>query len=130
MARTPLLQLSDITLGFGGDPLLSAVELVVNPGDRMALVGRNGSGKSTLMRVMAGLSEPDAGGRAKSAGIKLRVILDLDTGTKRTGVASGAPALALAQQIDKALLVSSTDKQRRSVDILTSIISQPIRHVS
>jgi D-serine deaminase-like pyridoxal phosphate-dependent protein len=39
---------------------------------------------------------------AKSAGVKLRVILDLDTGTKRTGVASGAPALALAQQIDKA----------------------------
>ncbi len=39
---------------------------------------------------------------AKAAGVKVRVILDLDTGTKRTGVASGAPALALAQQIDKA----------------------------
>ena len=39
---------------------------------------------------------------AKAAGVKVRVILDLDTGTKRTGVASGTPALALAQQIDKA----------------------------
>lgn len=39
---------------------------------------------------------------AKAAGVKLRVVLDLDTGTKRTGVATGAPALALAQQIDRA----------------------------
>ena len=39
---------------------------------------------------------------AKSAGVRLRVVLDLDTGTKRTGVATGAPALALAQQIDRA----------------------------
>ncbi len=44
----------------------------------------------------------DFNAAAKEAGITLRVILDLDTGTKRTGVATGAPALALAQQIDKA----------------------------
>ncbi len=44
----------------------------------------------------------DFNAAAKEAGITLRVILDLDTGTKRTGVATGRPALALAQQIDKA----------------------------
>lgn len=38
---------------------------------------------------------------AKAAGIVLRVILDLDTGTKRTGIAMGKPALVLAQQIGK-----------------------------
>ena len=61
MARIPLLQLNGISLTFGGDPVFSGIDLVVQPGDRVALVGRNGSGKSTLMKVMAGLVEPDKG---------------------------------------------------------------------
>jgi len=61
MARIPLLQMSGISLTFGGDPVFSELDLVVQPGDRVALVGRNGSGKSTLMKVMAGLVEPDTG---------------------------------------------------------------------
>ncbi|MEZ5675440.1 MAG: ATP-binding cassette domain-containing protein [Thalassovita sp.] len=63
MARAPLLQLTDISLTFGGDPVFHDLSLVVQPGDRVALVGRNGSGKSTLMKVMAGLIEADAGAR-------------------------------------------------------------------
>ncbi len=61
MARAPVLQLSDIALTFGGDPVFDDLSLVVQPGDRLALVGRNGSGKSTLMKVMAGLVEADNG---------------------------------------------------------------------
>ena len=61
MARVPLLQLNGISLTFGGEPVFSNLDLVVQPGDRVALVGRNGSGKSTLMKVMAGLVEPDRG---------------------------------------------------------------------
>jgi ABC transport system ATP-binding/permease protein len=69
MARAPLLQLSDISLTFGGEPVFADLSLVVQPGDRVALVGRNGSGKSTLMKVMAGLVEPDQGGRVVTPGI-------------------------------------------------------------
>ena len=61
MARAPLLQVNEITLTFGGDPVFEDMSLVVQPGDRLALVGRNGSGKSTLMKVMAGIVEPDSG---------------------------------------------------------------------
>lgn len=61
MARPPLLQLTDISLTFGGDPVFDGLNLVVQPGDRAALVGRNGSGKSTLMKVMARIVEPDRG---------------------------------------------------------------------
>ncbi|MGB1024731.1 MAG: ABC-F family ATP-binding cassette domain-containing protein, partial [Paracoccaceae bacterium] len=61
MARPSLLQLSNISLTFGGDPIFDGLDLVVHQGDRVALVGRNGSGKSTLMKVMAGLTEPDTG---------------------------------------------------------------------
>ena len=61
MARAPLLQLTDISLTFGGTPVFDGLSLTIQPGDRVALVGRNGSGKSTLMKVMAGLVEPDRG---------------------------------------------------------------------
>ncbi len=69
MARAPLLQLSDISLTFGGEPVFHDLSLVVQPGDRVALVGRNGSGKSTLMKVMAGLVEPDSGQRMLPPGV-------------------------------------------------------------
>ena len=69
MARAPLLQLSGISLTFGGTPVFDGLDLVVQPADRVALVGRNGSGKSTLMKVMAGLVEPDQGTRAAPPGV-------------------------------------------------------------
>ena len=69
MARAPLLQLSEISLTFGGDPIFDGLSLVVQPGDRVALVGRNGSGKSTLMKVTAGLIEADKGAVTVSPGV-------------------------------------------------------------
>ncbi|ETA49952.1 ABC-F family ATP-binding cassette domain-containing protein [Ponticoccus alexandrii] len=71
MAQAPLLQLSDISLTFGGDPVFDALSLVVQEGDRVALVGRNGSGKSTLMKVMAGLVEADRGDRVLGPGVSV-----------------------------------------------------------
>ncbi len=71
MARAPLLQLTDISLTFGGDPVFNDLSLVVQPGDRVALVGRNGSGKSTLMKVMAGLVEADQGARVVPPGVSV-----------------------------------------------------------
>ncbi|MEO0752768.1 MAG: ATP-binding cassette domain-containing protein, partial [Pseudomonadota bacterium] len=68
MARAPLLQLTDMSLTFGGNPLFDGVSLTVQEGDRAALVGRNGSGKSTLMKVMAGLVEADQGTRVLPPG--------------------------------------------------------------
>jgi ATP-binding cassette subfamily F protein uup len=69
MARAPLLQLSEISLTYGGDPVFDGLSLNVQAGDRVALVGRNGSGKSTLMKVMSGFVEPDKGDVVLSAGV-------------------------------------------------------------
>ncbi|MGB8278597.1 MAG: ABC-F family ATP-binding cassette domain-containing protein [Methylovirgula sp.] len=59
----PLLTLQQISLSFGGTPLLTDAEISVSPGERLCLVGRNGSGKSTLLKIAAGLIAPDAGRR-------------------------------------------------------------------
>ncbi len=71
MARPPLLQLSGISLTFGGNPLFDGLDLTVQTGDRLALVGRNGSGKSTLLKLMAGLVEADAGARVLPPGRRI-----------------------------------------------------------
>ncbi len=71
MAQIPLLQLNQISLTFGGDPVFDGLDLVAQTGDRLAVVGRNGSGKSTLMKVMAGLVESDRGTRVVPAGVSV-----------------------------------------------------------
>jgi ATP-binding cassette subfamily F protein uup len=70
----PLIQLADISLTFGGTPLLDGVELSVSAGERVCLVGRNGSGKSTLLKVAAGLIEPDRGTRFVQPGATVRYL--------------------------------------------------------
>ena len=58
---TPILRLSGIHKRFGGVTALAGVDLMVNPGEVLGLVGENGAGKSTLMRVIGGVHQPDAG---------------------------------------------------------------------
>lgn len=59
----PLITLSELSIGFGGPPLLDRASLSIHPGERVCLVGRNGAGKSTLMKVLAGQLQPDDGQR-------------------------------------------------------------------
>ncbi|MGD0486203.1 MAG: ATP-binding cassette domain-containing protein [Syntrophorhabdales bacterium] len=69
----PLLRLNDISLSFGGPPLLNGVALQIESGERIGLVGRNGSGKSTLMKLLVGHIAPDAGAivRERDIGVAL-----------------------------------------------------------
>jgi ATP-binding cassette subfamily F protein uup len=67
----PLLALKSVTLGFGGRPLFSGVDLGIGAGERIALVGRNGSGKSTLLRLLAGEIEADSGERLMRQGVRV-----------------------------------------------------------
>src|SRR5690625_1851153 len=57
----PLLQLEQITKTFGEKVANDAVDLKVERGKILALVGENGAGKTTLMTMCAGLAEPDSG---------------------------------------------------------------------
>jgi ATP-binding cassette subfamily F protein uup len=56
-----LLSLKDVSLSYGGKPLLDSVEFHIERGDRICLLGANGTGKSSLLRVLAGESPPDSG---------------------------------------------------------------------
>jgi len=50
----PLLKLSNAHLAFGHVPLLDGVDFLIDPGERVALIGRNGTGKSSLLTALAG----------------------------------------------------------------------------
>jgi ATP-binding cassette subfamily F protein uup len=68
-----IVSLLDVSLSFGGAPLLERVNLQIDRGERVCLVGRNGAGKSTLMKVIAGELRPDEGQvfRQDGAGIAM-----------------------------------------------------------
>lgn len=60
-ARTPLVELRDIKVSFGGLHAVDGVSMALYPGEVMAVVGGNGAGKSTLMHTIAGAHPADSG---------------------------------------------------------------------
>jgi len=65
------VQLAGVTHGYGPQTVLSGVELTVERGERLALVGANGAGKSTLMRLLAAVEKPWQGTREEGVGLEL-----------------------------------------------------------
>lgn len=61
MSRPAAFQLLDVSIGYGGTPVVAGIELELARGRTLALVGTNGSGKSTLLKTLAGLLGPCAG---------------------------------------------------------------------
>jgi len=69
-----LLALRNIQLAFGGPPLLEGVNLQIEEGDRLCLLGRNGTGKSTLLKILAGDLPPDTGEIIRQQGLRTAVV--------------------------------------------------------
>ncbi len=67
----PYLKLNRACLAYGHVPLLDAADFQLDPGERVALIGRNGSGKSSLLGVLAGLGRLDDGERWMQPGIRI-----------------------------------------------------------
>ena len=69
-----LITLRNLTLAFGGPPLFDGVNLQIEPGERLCLLGRNGTGKSTLLKVIAGELPPDGGEIHRQQGLKVALV--------------------------------------------------------
>jgi ABC transport system ATP-binding/permease protein len=64
------INIQGVALAFGGTQLFDEINLTVEQGEKIALVGRNGSGKSTLLKLIGGKIQPDAGIVAIQKGIR------------------------------------------------------------
>jgi len=88
-----LLSLQDVSISFGGSPLLDKVSMQVEKGERVCLLGRNGEGKTTLLKLISGEIKPDNGTisvqkGSSIAGLSQELPADL-TGSVYDVVASG-----------------------------------------
>ena len=70
----PLLTFDRLELAYGHHPLLDGASLVVEPGERIGLIGRNGTGKSSLLKIVAGESRPDAGEVWRQPGLRQALV--------------------------------------------------------
>ncbi|HIJ95495.1 MAG TPA: ATP-binding cassette domain-containing protein [Desulfuromonadales bacterium] len=113
-----LISLRDITLAFGGPALFNGINLQIEPGDRLCLMGRNGSGKSTLLKLISGDIPPESGDVQRQQGLKVAALTqdvpqDL-TGNVFDVVASGmgsaAAVLAEYHHVSHQLTHDCSDK--------------------
>ncbi|QDH70239.1 ATP-binding cassette domain-containing protein [Marilutibacter alkalisoli] len=78
-----LINLIDVDYSVGGPLLLEKVGLSIEPGERIALIGRNGAGKSTLMRLIDGELQPDDGEVRRAEGVRIaRLEQEVPAGAK------------------------------------------------
>ena len=62
-----MLSIDNITVSFGGYELLSGISFLINPKDRIGLVGKNGAGKSTMLKIICGQQTPTSGAVTRNA---------------------------------------------------------------
>lgn len=67
----PLITLQNVDFSVGGPLLLEKAELSIEPGERIALIGRNGAGKSTLLKLLSGDHKPDDGEVRVQQGVRI-----------------------------------------------------------
>ena len=121
----PLLTIDQVTLAFGHLPLFNGANLRIEPGERLALIGRNGSGKSTLLKVVAGDIEPDTGTIWRAPALRIaRLAQDIPAGDERTvreevgaGLAPDVEGWSADHRIDAILSRLSLPADRRVAEL-------------
>ncbi|MBO4663646.1 MAG: ABC-F family ATP-binding cassette domain-containing protein [Bacteroidaceae bacterium] len=66
-----MISIDNLSVEFSATPLFTDVNFVINPKDRIALVGKNGAGKSTMLKIIAGIQEPTKGVVARQKGVTI-----------------------------------------------------------
>lgn len=109
-----LITISNVTKQYGEQLLLDGINLLINEGERIGLLGRNGSGKTTLLRLLAGEETPDQGEITRWGHVRWRYvhqnpIFDPALTVLETVFQSDAPHLRLLQRYERAVRALNED---------------------
>jgi ATP-binding cassette subfamily F protein uup len=124
--KMALISLQEINLAFSGPLIFDCLNLQLEPGERIALLGRNGAGKTTLMKVMNGQQQVDSGNVIVQKGIQVahlpqEVPVDI-TGTVFDIVLSGlgirAELLSQHHHLTHRLQTEQTPELLKQLDVL------------
>ena len=121
-----LLGMQDVSIAFGGPPVLDRASLYLERGERVCLLGRNGAGKSTLMKVLDGTIAPDSGSVIRETGASVarleQEVPDDVAGSTFDVVAAGlgdhGQLLARYHDASHRVAVESTEAALRELDRL------------
>lgn len=102
-----LVTLTGVTHQYSERVLLDRVNLLINEGDRIGLIGINGSGKTTLLRLIAGIESPNQGSVTIWGGVRVRYLpqdppLDDNLTVLETLFASDVPHIRILRQYEQA----------------------------
>ncbi len=141
MFEPPILTIKNAKLSFGTNELFSDVNLYINRGDKISLVGRNGCGKSTLLKVISQTIEPDCGEIFVQPGVKVSYMpQDPDFSsykTLREVVLSGLPKDDANQEYKANILINkfginenqnpeiSSGGERKKAALAKALIQEP-----
>jgi D-xylose transport system ATP-binding protein len=98
-ATTPLIEMRDISIAFGGIKAVDHASVDLNPGEVVGLLGHNGAGKSTLIKVLSGAYKRDAGQIFVKG---QEVTINNPRDAKALGIETIYQTLALADNVDAA----------------------------
>lgn len=96
---TPLVEMKDISIAFGGIKAVDGVSIDLHPGEVVGLLGHNGAGKSTLIKILSGAYRPDSGEIAINGSA---AEIHHPSDAKGYGIETIYQTLALADNVDAA----------------------------
>lgn len=97
-----MISLSQVSVQFNGNFLFKEISFLVNPKDRIGLVGKNGAGKSTMLKVLSGQIEPESGTVTQPSGCTIGYLSqDIKTKLGKTVFDETYSALAELQELEQ-----------------------------
>lgn len=123
-----LIRLVTVTHYYSERTLLDEVDLLINSGDRIGLVGRNGSGKTTLLHLIAGLESPRSGNVQRWGGVRVQYLpqepeLDPAQTVLDTLFASGDPQVQLLRKYESVSEQLRLEPQQKELQARFAAIS-------
>ena len=115
-----LLEFSGVTCGYGGEPAIREVDLVVEPGGFVGLVGPSGSGKTTVLRVALDAIRPTTGTVRRREGLRLAYVPQIETVNWDFPV-TVAETVLMARTGGRVLPWPSADERRQVEELLEQL---------